>query len=278
MKQNRILLCVVLFLMVFNILVPVLHAQQPLSGMSEEERNKKIKDAIEKKRKEIDEKRHPKVDHKLTELEDEYNKGAEEAAKKFNAGEVLKDDNGVAITKLEDAEKKGGGDTAKEFAKKRKIRLKENKVSVEITLEGGLTADTFDKKALEAYGGEDIGGWGRRLYADIPIDKIRKIADEVEGVAWMKALSSVLLIDSYRSEGLSKIGFSNYSAAGIRGTGVKIAVIDLGFEGVSNAISNSDLSENIIKVDCTDACHSEQGEESFVLLRATNHRKEVKQV
>lgn len=41
MKQNRILFCVISFLILFNILVPVLYAQQPLSGMRQEDKNKK---------------------------------------------------------------------------------------------------------------------------------------------------------------------------------------------------------------------------------------------
>ncbi|MDO8446532.1 MAG: hypothetical protein Q7T53_10605 [Deltaproteobacteria bacterium] len=251
MKQNRILLCVVLFQMIFNILVPVLYAQQPLSEMSEEERNKKIKDAIEQHRKEKEKTRHPKVSSLLTDLEDEYNKGAEEAAKKFNAGEVLQDESGAVITKLEDAEKKGGGDAAKKFAKRNGIEIKDgNKTPVRITLGNGQAAETFDKILLESYGGEDIGGWGKYIGADIPVDKLRKIADEVEGIIWIERPTPAVP-ESFRSEGLSKIGFQNYSTAAIRGSGVKIAVIDIGFKYLSNAISNGDLPGNVTKIDCT---------------------------
>ncbi|MDO8446533.1 MAG: hypothetical protein Q7T53_10610 [Deltaproteobacteria bacterium] len=272
MKQTRILLCVVSFLIVFNILAPVLHAQQPLSGMSEEERNKKIKDAIQKHREEKEKTRHPKVSTVLTELEDEYNRGAEEAEKKFNAGEVLHDENGAAITKLEDAKKKGGGDAAQKLAKRNGREIKEgNKIFVMITLDIGLSGEAFDKQLLEPYGVEDIGrSSGNFITAYVPIDKIRKIADEVEGIVWIDAPISIPTPDNFRSEGLSKIGFSNYSAVGITGAGVKVAVIDVEFGSLNNAINSGDLPSNITKVDCTGSSHSEQGEESFALLRAIN--------
>lgn len=253
MKHNRILLCVVLFLMILNILVPVLYAQQSLSGMSEEERNQKIKDAIQKHREEKEKTGHPKVDPILTDLEDEYKKGSEESAKKFNAGEVLHDENGAVITRLADAEKKGARDAAKKFAKKNGRDIKDgNKITVEITLEPGISGEAFDKTLLEPYGIEAIStSSGNYIWADIPIDKIRNIADEVDGIVFIRAPISIPTPDSYRSEGLSKVGFSNYSAAGIRGSGVKVAVIDVEFGGLNNAISNGDIPSSIAKVDCT---------------------------
>lgn len=249
MKQKRILLCVVLCLMVFNVLIPVLYAQQPLSEMSEEERNKKVKDAIGQHRKEKEKTRHPKVSSLLTDLEDEYNKGAEEAAKKFNAGEVLQGESGAVISNLEDAKKKGGGDAAKAFAKKRGINSNGEGVSVEIFLKQGITSDIFDKSLLEAYGCDvelsDLKS--ERILAHCPINKLRDIADGVEEIYSITPYASMAIPLSFRSEGLNKVGFSNYSAAGINGSGVKVAVIDLGFKGLSSAISNGDLPGSLTK-------------------------------
>ena len=46
-------------------------------------------------------------------------------------------------------------------------------------------------------------------------------------------------------------GASAYHSAGYAGSGVKVAVIDLGFEGLSTAISHGEVSNTAITVDCT---------------------------
>lgn len=242
------MLLALLCLIVFNMHVPVLYAQS-WSEMSKDEQNKKIKEEIERVRKEKAKYQHPKVDDVLVEIEDEYKKGADDAAKRFAAGEVLKDEDGTVITKSEDAYKKGGVAAVKsKFGHDRRVKIKEgNKIRVVIYL---IPESTLDKAKFEFLGATFGHVFDYVFEADIPLDKIRKIADEVEGVQRIELPDAPVPL-SYKSEGLGKIGFSNYSAAGIRGSGVKIAVIDLGFAGLSSAISNGDLPGSVIKVDCT---------------------------
>lgn len=240
MNKNRITLFPLLFLIIFNILVPVLHAQ-PLSEMSEEERNQKIKQEIERVKKEREKYKHPKVAEALVELEEAYKNGAEEAAKRFQAGETLKDKEGKPITALEEAKKKGAEEAAEKFAKENDLRIKGgNKVEVHLILSPDISAEQFDKAVLQSYGCEEIYGSGNSLYADVPINMIKKIGDEVEGIASME-LPSYGVPLSYSTEGIGLTGASSYHAANIDGTGVKVAVIDLGFAGLSSAISGGDI-------------------------------------
>jgi hypothetical protein len=249
MNRKRITLFALLFLMVFNLTIPAVYAQQPLSEMGETERNQKIKQEIERFKKEREKYKHPKVDDVLVEIEEEYKKGGEDAAKRFAAGEVLKDEDGNVITKSEDAYKKGGvGAVKSKFGHDKRVRIKEgNKIRVVVYL---VPESTLDRAKFESFGGT-FGHFFEYVFeADIPFDKIKTIADEVEGIQRIE-LPDVPVPLSYQSEGLGKIRFSNYSAAGIRGSGVKIAVIDLGFAGISSTVSNGDLPSNVIKVDCT---------------------------
>lgn len=246
MNRNRIALFALLFLIVFNILVPTLHAQ-PLSEMSEEERNQKIKQEIERVKKEREKYKHPKVAEILVELEEAYKNGAEEAAKRFQAGETLKDKEGKNITSLEDAEKEGAEEAAEKFAKENDLRIKKgNKIRLTLILKIGFTAETIDNAVLHPYGGEIGKGSGNRLQAEIPIYQIRKIADEVEWIEWIE-LPSYGVPLSYSSEGVGLTGTSSYHAANIDGAGIKVAIIDLGFAGLSSAISSGDIPSNVIK-------------------------------
>ncbi len=227
MNRNRITLFALLFLLVFNVLVPVLHAQL-LSEMTETERNQKIKDAIEKRKKERAKFQHPKVSEMLVELEEEYNKGAEEWSKRFAAGEALKDENGNAVTTAEDASKKGGIAAAKKFARIHKLSLVDEKyIFVEITFKPGITGETFDATQIEKLGGR-INARGYKMDAYIPIHSIRNIADKIDEIQLIELPHPIKLLN-IQSEGLRNIGFSNYSGAGIRGQNVKVGVIDKGF-------------------------------------------------
>lgn len=224
MKRKKILYAVS-FLTLFCLFAPALYAQEQEEGQQQEEmsaeQKKKIKEAIEKHRKKTDETRHKKISSVLTDLGDEY--------------------------------KKGGEGAAREFAKKRGINSNGKSVSVEIFLKKGITTDIFDKTRLETYGcnTEMPSFKSGQIHADCPIDKLIEIADGIEEIDLITPFISMAIPLSYRSEGLNKVGFSNYSAASINGSGVKVAVIDLGFKGLSSAISNGDLPNNVIQVDCT---------------------------
>src|SRR3990172_1861233 len=159
---------------------------------------------------------HPKLESVLTELQEEYEKNTV---------------------------------TGQEFAMKRDIRVKDqDKVTVFLISEIGQTTDAIDKKLLRAYGANIIKSADNVLKADVPINRLRKIAD-------VKAISYIRLPDRpvplTQSQGVSLTGASSYHSAGYTGSGVKVAVIDLGFAGLSSAISSGELPSNVVKVDCT---------------------------
>ncbi|OGW16425.1 MAG: hypothetical protein A3G93_01240, partial [Nitrospinae bacterium RIFCSPLOWO2_12_FULL_45_22] len=159
---------------------------------------------------------HPKLESVLTELQEEYEKNTV---------------------------------TGQEFAMKRDIRVKDqDKVTVFLISEIGKTTDAIDKKLLRAYGANIIKSADNVLKADVPINRLRQIAD-------VKAISYIRLPDRpvplTQSQGVSLTGASSYHSAGYTGSGVKVAVIDLGFAGLSSAISSGELPSNVVKVDCT---------------------------
>ncbi len=161
---------------------------------------------------------HPKVESVLTELADRY------AAGPLRAQAFVRD---RAIPGVE-----------------------RNKVTVYIVAErdGGLSAAGSD--ALRGFGAEIVKSAGRLVKARIPLDAVRRIADSVPGVAFIQLPDRPHPL-AVTSEGVALTQASRYHASGVIGTGVKVAVIDVGFAGLSTAISSGDISPQAVRVDCT---------------------------
>jgi PKD repeat protein len=72
---------------------------------------------------------------------------------------------------------------------------------------------------------------------------------QLSGVAYVRppAVPQALAV----SEGVGLTGAADYQAAGLRGQGVKIAVIDLGFAGLSAAQARGELPSTVRKIDYT---------------------------
>jgi subtilisin family serine protease len=163
---------------------------------------------------------HPKIEHVLSDLQEKY----------FLEGKVL----------------------SKEFAQRHKIRTdEEDKVVVFLGPEAGKSEKTINVEALKAYGCEIIKSGDALIKAKVPIAMLDVIADEVEGVSFIhlpdRPLADVV------SEGVNLTGASTYHSAGFTGGNVKVAVIDLGFAGLSDALSHGELPSSVIPLDCTGA-------------------------
>lgn len=107
-----------------------------------------------------------------------------------------------------------------------------------------------DEEALYNLGAQIIKRTENVTKAKVPINMLTAVADNVDGVSFMKAPDKLIPV-AVTSEGVNLTGADNFHFAGFDGTGVKIAVFDVGFIGLSDAISNNELPNNIVRVDCT---------------------------
>ncbi len=108
----------------------------------------------------------------------------------------------------------------------------------------------IDETALANLGVEITKRSGNVIRAQVPIDRLTDVSDSVSGISFMKA-PEPLIPAAVTSEGVHLTGADAYHAAGYDGSGVKIAVIDVGFKSLSDAINHSELPNNVVKVDCT---------------------------
>ena len=160
---------------------------------------------------------HPKMASCLKKLEVEYEKGA-------------------MATRL--------------FAQGRNLKLKDrDKVTVYLMNEPGTTVDETE---LQALGGEIIKNGDNISKVRAPINMLTTIADNVRGISFIKPPDRLIPVD-VQSQGVNLTSASSYHSSGYTGSGVNVAVIDVGFDNLSSAISNGDLPNSVIKIDCTGA-------------------------
>jgi len=158
---------------------------------------------------------HPKVEGNLLNLEKEYQKSLK---------------------------------AARMFAKNRNIKMDDQEnVTVFLISKPGLT---IDEVSIQAFGAKIIKRVDNVTKIKVPINMLSLIADSTIEVSFV-TLPDKFIPLTVESEGVDLIGASAYHSEGYAGSGVKVAVIDSGFAQLSSAISNGELPNNVIKVDCT---------------------------
>jgi len=115
---------------------------------------------------------------------------------------------------------------------------------------------SIDKDALDNLGVTIIKRSANVIRAEVPIDMLTAVADEANGVSFIKTPDKLIPV-AVTSEGVGLTGADTYHNAGYTGSGVKVAVFDVGFAGLSSAISNAELPgspDKLKRIDCTGAC------------------------
>lgn len=153
------------------------------------------------------------------------------------------------LKKLE-IEYEKGAMAARRFAQGRNIKIKDpDKITVFLMNEPGTTVDEM---SLQALGGEIVKHAGQVSKVTAPIPMLTAIADTVKGISFIK-LPDRLIPAVVESEGVGLTSASSYHGSGYTGSGINVAVIDVGFALLNDAIDNYELPDNVVKIDCTGA-------------------------
>ncbi len=153
------------------------------------------------------------------------------------------------LKKLE-VEYEKGDMAARLFAQGRNIKIKDrDEITVYLMSEPGTTVEEM---SLQALGGKIIKRDGNVSKVRVPINMLTTIADTVSGILFIK-LPDRLMPADVESEGVNLTSASSYHSSGYTGSGVNVAVIDVGFALLNDAIDNHELPSNVVKIDCTGA-------------------------
>jgi len=123
------------------------------------------------------------------------------------------------------------------------VSQRANRVRVEV-----LTSRPAQARALVAReGGVVEAAYGRVVEALVPAASLSALARD-EAVRFVREPARPLP-EAVRGQGVSSTGAASWQKAGAQGEGVKIAIVDLGFEGYRRSQANGDLPAHVVKAD-----------------------------
>jgi subtilisin family serine protease/uncharacterized membrane protein len=118
-----------------------------------------------------------------------------------------------------------------------------NKDKVRIILETSNDVD-LDPDTIKRYGGSILNKRYNLTAVEIPADRIEAMVNDIDDIQHAR-LPLRFFPMSVTSEGVSLTGAVNYHNAGYTGAGVKVALIDVGFKGLSDAQKNGDIPYDV---------------------------------
>lgn len=131
-----------------------------------------------------------------------------------------------------------GPEAAEQFASERGLKLTDG--SVQLVIE---SVDPVAAAAeVTAVGGIIETTHGKLVQASVPVEQINNLSDSA-AIDYLREPETPALATI--SEGVADIGTPAWHSAGNDGTGVKIAIIDLGFQGYPGLITDGELPANV---------------------------------
>ena len=96
-------------------------------------------------------------------------------------------------------------------------------------------------------GGRVEAAYGGRVEALVPAAALPTLARS-RSISFVGAPARPVP-EAVRGQGVASTGAATWHRAGARGEGVKIAIVDLGFDGYRRSQANGDLPSSVVKVD-----------------------------
>jgi len=139
-----------------------------------------------------------------------------------------------------------GSSGAARLARQRGISVDQDRVQVVLEFAAGGPVDEGSAAAL---GAEVERRYRHLLLARVPFERLAAVAGGARGLVRMRL--PFRLHPVTESEGVGITGAADYHDLGLDGSGVKVAIIDLGFIGLANAQAAGELPYDVIAVDFT---------------------------
>ena len=126
-----------------------------------------------------------------------------------------------------------------QFAKDKGISVADDLITVIVEPVSGRVS-TIDRAAVVAIGGEVEATSKSLMRVRVPISQLEAMADQVSGIAFIRLpyRPRPLVVTS---EGVGLTGADDFHSVGYYGQGVKVAIIDLGFDGLAGAQATGEL-------------------------------------
>jgi len=109
---------------------------------------------------------------------------------------------------------------------------------------------TLDPGEIASRNGRVLRQRTNLVAVELPPEEIENLIGITPGIVFARLPHRFRPL-SVTSEGVSLTGASGFHGSGYRGAGIKVAVIDVGFKGLTEAKASGDLPLNVITVDFT---------------------------
>ena len=139
----------------------------------------------------------------------------------------------------------------------RKKGLAVEKESVEVIIEpAGGRSEIVDVIELKSLGAEVANRSESLIRAKVPMAALNSVSRKVKGVDFIRRPYKPRTLKVDKSEGVDKTGADNYQEAGYTGEGIKVGIIDLGFDHLTEAKESGDLPPEPLcaPIRCTPTC------------------------
>lgn len=136
------------------------------------------------------------------------------------------------------------------FAEQRRLRLEGETVVVTIFPADGGTIDIINEQLLSQPGVVIQAKAEHSMRVAIPIAQLQMVATTVKGIGIIDRLVRPVP-DDIISEGVGLMKADTWQSDGYKGDGVKVAVIDGGFENLTKAVNNGEIPSDYVGVDYT---------------------------
>jgi len=156
------------------------------------------------------------------------------------------DNLGQGLVALRRVYRANGIAEAEEYAAARRIRFDHGLVQVVVEFEG---VRAVDEGRVRVFGGVVERRYRQLVLARIPIGRLEAVAHGLEGLARIRLPHRPHAVQE--SQGVGITGAADYQALGYGGAAVKVAVIDLGFQGLTAAQNAGELPASIVTMDFT---------------------------
>ncbi|MBN1561429.1 S8 family serine peptidase [candidate division KSB1 bacterium] len=136
-----------------------------------------------------------------------------------------------------------------QFASMRGLKIVDESVVVTLLPESGHATESIAQQ-LAAYGVTIEARAARSMRCRIPLKQLKNIAENVSGINRICNLIRPVL-DNVQGEGIALMNADEWQASGFDGTDVKVAVIDGGFDNLTEAQANGDIPATYYGYDYT---------------------------
>ncbi len=136
------------------------------------------------------------------------------------------------------------------LAKMYGIPLNPNTGMVTVVLESRNAQATANNVAALGVSRTEITPVPQLVKVTVPVSELATLASKLTGVTFIRAPYHPYPM-AVTGEGIAAINADAYHAAGITGSGVKVAIIDLGFAGLSQAQARGDIPYSVVEKDFT---------------------------